>query len=89
MFQVSDIRKLYSNLRQDVNTTFGDVFKDAVAMAEKVDVTPEKPRVARRQQLRANAPSDSVEEHFRVNCAVPFLDHINSTLEQKFDGSFP
>ena len=54
-------------------------------MAEKVGIEPEKPRVARRQAHRSNNPSTSVEEHYRVNAAIPFLDHVIENLNNKFD----
>lgn len=35
-----------------------------------------KPRSTQRQRHRANAPVESIEEHFRVNYFLPFIDHI-------------
>ena len=53
-------------------------------MAEKVGVAPTAPRIAERQRHRANAPAVDPKEHYRVNVAVPFFDHIISELDDQF-----
>ena len=77
---------MYCGIRNDIEESFAEVFRKAVELAEKVGVEPSKPRVAKRQTERSNNPSTSVEEHYRVNLAVPFIDHIIENLESKFDG---
>ena len=62
------------------------IFKDAVQLAEKINVEPSKPRVAGRQKNRGNNPSTTVEEHYRVNLAIPFIDNILENIDTKFDG---
>ena len=53
-------------------------------MTEKVGVAPTAPRIAERQRHRANAPAVDPKEHYRVNVAVPFFDHIISELDDQF-----
>ena len=83
---MTQIKATYAEVRETVADNFAAVYMDAVEMAEKVGVAPSKPRVARKQNHRANAPSESIEDHYRVNCAVPFIDHIITSLDDKFDG---
>ncbi|XP_037553231.1 52 kDa repressor of the inhibitor of the protein kinase isoform X2 [Nematolebias whitei] len=53
-------------------------------MADKVGVTPCKPRITKRQQHRSNIPSEDVFSHYRLNLAIPFLEHIITNLEAQF-----
>ena len=52
-------------------------------MGEAVQVEPSKCRVSGYQKHRPNAPTETVD-HYRVNVAVPFLDHISVQLDQRF-----
>ena len=45
-------------------------------IAEKIGIEPSIPRVSGRQIHRANAPSQNIEEHYRRNIGIPYLDHI-------------
>ena len=41
------------------------------------------PRVVGRQPHCVNGPSESVEEHFRINLHKPFLDHLIAELQTR------
>ena len=41
------------------------------------------PRIIRRQTLRANNPAQNIEEHFRRNVTVPYLDGLLSELRDR------
>ena len=57
-------------------------------LAREVDKPPEKPRTTRIQRHRANAgETDSVEDYFRINLFISFLDHILLELNEKFRGN--
>ncbi|KAK2566099.1 52 kDa repressor of the inhibitor of the protein kinase [Acropora cervicornis] len=71
-------------LRANLPTHFDEIYDQAVTMAEKVGVAPTAPRIAERQRHRANAPAVDPKEHYRVNVAVPFFDHIISELDDQF-----
>ncbi|CAH3034039.1 unnamed protein product, partial [Porites lobata] len=68
----------------DIFKAFSMIYDQAVTMAEKVGVAPTAPRIAERQRHRANAPAVDPKEHYRVNVAVPFFDHIISELDDQF-----
>ncbi|KAK3737215.1 hypothetical protein QZH41_011272, partial [Actinostola sp. cb2023] len=59
-----------------------DIFK-AFTMVSDIQNTY-IPRVAVRQQHRANAPAASPKDYYRINLGVPFLDHIISQLDERF-----
>ena len=81
---IEEIKKLYVELRTNVNTHFNKIFLQAKRMGDAVQVEPSKCRVSGYQKHRPNAPTETVEDHYRVNVAVPFLNHISVQLNQDF-----
>ena len=81
---VEEVKDVYQSLRKTVTNDFTKIYDQAVRMAGKVDVQPAKPRTARQMRNRANAPAESVQEHFLRNVVIPFLDHVISDLEAHF-----
>ena len=63
-----------------------DWYKEAVELGEKIGVQPQLPRITARQRHRPNSiPTDlDTESYFRVNLAVPFLDHLNEQFNTRF-----
>ena len=53
-------------------------------MATAVNVQPSKPRSCARQRHRPNADAETIEDWYRINVAVPFLDHIIQEIECQF-----
>ena len=86
--KVMDVRAVYVDIRTNMDESFAGVFEKAVEVAEVIGVEPAKPRVAKRQTERSNNPSTTVEEHYRVNLAIPFIDHILENINTKFDESY-
>ena len=81
---VTEVKATYKRLHANLPTHFDEIYDQAVTMAEKVGVAPTAPRIAERQRHRANAPAVDPKEHYRVNVAVPFFDHIISELDDQF-----
>lgn len=81
---IASTRDMYANERTEVDKNFQKIHDHAVRMAEKVGCSPSKPRTAQRQQHRSNAPAETVVEYYKRNCAIPFLDHILSSLDKQF-----
>ena len=42
------------------------------------------PRITWRQEHRNNAPSVNLESHYRVNVAIPFIDHLLEAMSSRF-----
>lgn len=53
-------------------------------MGATVNVEPSKPRSCSRQRNRPNAATDSIEKWYKINVAIPFLDHITTELNSQF-----
>ena len=63
-----------SKLRDRINEEFRVWFNDAKKIAESVGSQVSKTRAVGRQRHRANAESETDEEYFRRNVAIPFCD---------------
>ena len=59
-------------------------FNKARKMAVEVSDDIKAPRVCRSQQHRSNTPSNDVESHYKLNVAIPFLDHLISEMSRRF-----
>jgi hypothetical protein len=55
-----------------------------VKCASAIGVEPSQPRAVGRQRHRANAPTQSVEDYYKVNIFYPFVDHIIAQLNDRF-----
>ena len=53
-------------------------------MAEKVGTQVSMPRIARWQQHRSNPQVSSPKDYYKKTVAIPFLDHVLSTLNSQF-----
>ena len=82
--KVADTMHVYTKERENIVDSFKLVYDHAVRMAEKIGITPSMPRIAKRQQHRSNTPATSACDYYRINTAVPFLDHLTSDLEAQF-----
>lgn len=80
-------RDLYAKEHAEVDKNFHKIREHAVRLAEKLERSSSKPRVAQRQQHRSNAPAESVVKHCKMNCAIPFLDHILSSMDKQLSFS--
>ena len=72
--------------RENVDTGFNMVFRKAEAMAEKIGETPTQPRSVSRQINRGIIPACTVEEYYRKNLGIPFLDHVLENMKSRFPG---
>ncbi|XP_068735595.1 uncharacterized protein [Montipora capricornis] len=59
-------------------------FQKACQIAEKLDITVQKPRTCQVQRNRANNPAETVEDHYRRNLTIPLGDHLINELETRF-----
>ena len=91
-----DIVKAYSEIelikgtqqntvRKHINSYNETWLDQATKLAETVGVSPSKPRTCSRQTLRANAPSETPRNYYRINLTTPFTDHLFMELNTRFD----
>ena len=80
------MRANYQEIRDNIDDKFLTIYMDAVEMVEKAGIEPTQPRTTTRNKNRSNNPSETVEQHYRVNLAVSFIDCILENVDTKFDG---
>ena len=84
---ISSLKTLGLNMRANVEY-FHDVwYEEALSLASSVNVAEAKPRTCRRQCNRPNQPADNPSEYYKRSITIPFLDHLNNELQQRFDTS--
>jgi hypothetical protein len=72
-------------MRTDLDEEFRHVFEDASTLGQYAGLDELRPpRVARRQVHRANAPSVSPIQHYRINIAAPLLDRVIGEMRNRF-----
>ena len=59
-------------------------FEDASRLADKIGATVSVPRITWRQEHSNNAASVNPESHYRVNVAIPFIDHLLEEMSSRF-----
>ncbi len=82
--QIDEVKLFYKEIRRNVDVEFHKVYAQSERMGAAVNVEPCKPRSCARQRHRPNAEAESIEEWFRTNAAIPFLDHIITELDARF-----
>ena len=82
--QIETIIAHYKFLRTSIDVEFHKIYLHAERMAVSVSVQPCKPRTCERQRNRPNVATTSIEEWYKVNVAIPFIDHIIADLVSRF-----
>ena len=79
---------MIQTMRNDVASHF--LWALAQELAKSVDISLAMPHVIGKgkQVHRSNAHCGTVEEYYRTNLYIPFLDHILSQMTQQFSGHF-
>ncbi|KAJ8308417.1 hypothetical protein KUTeg_013291 [Tegillarca granosa] len=72
------------DLRGNVDERFHALYLRSCNIASEFEVQPTRPRATGRQRHRANAPAGSIEDHYKVNMFIPFLDHVIQHLTERF-----
>lgn len=81
---IAEVTATYEGERNDVDISFRHIYQQSVRMAESVSTTPEMPRITGRQQHHSNPSSFSVEDYFKKTVAIPLLDHIITSMRDRF-----
>ena len=89
---VMDGLNLITTLKNDVTTMRTNVdfyhttwYEEAFKLAKEVEVQEGKKRTVGRQTTRSNPPSQSFTEHYKLTITIPLLDHLQTSLNARFD----
>lgn len=90
--EVKLVIRTLEHVRTKMDEFHCDCFVCASDLAEKIDVEVKKPQTCRRQQFRQNAVitehssgGEGIEEYFRINVAVSFLDDVLQSMKSRFE----
>ena len=74
-------------LRKNINSEFHEWYADAERISNDVGCEISVPRIAGRQTNRANSviQGGTTEDYYRMNVAVPFIDHLLQELLTRFE----
>ena len=73
--------------RNDIDQEFHEWFHAATTLVASAGGVVSQPIVSRRQQHRNNSTAETPEAYYRINVAIPFLDHLLKEMETRFDQS--
>jgi hypothetical protein len=60
-------------------------YEEALQLAAKVGLDESKPRTVGKQTTRANHPYKSISEYYKRTITIPFIDHLNESLQARFN----
>ena len=81
---IDDTIKAVARVRSNIEEECHERFEDASRLADKIGATVSVPRITGRQEHRYNAPGVNPESHYRVNVAIPFIDHLLEEMSSRF-----
>ena len=84
--EINTVIEDMTEIRNNIETVYKRIYNQAVRIAEKMDVEPMLPRIAKRQQNRNNVQTtDTPEEYYRIVLAIPMLDTFISEMKLRFN----
>ena len=72
-------------MRENVDQESDVISKQAVRMADQLNVEPNIPRVAKKQIYRDNVPANSPEEYYKRALVIPIVDTLISEMTHRFN----
>lgn len=84
--RVSRVTEMLTDIRDNAEKEFHEIFLDAGTMASKVGGNLHPPRTTARQTLRTNIEATTAEEYWRRAVFIPYVDCIISQLNDRFKG---
>lgn len=81
---ILDTEKELKEIRSKAEAAFKRWYSNAVELSSNLGAEPSVPRMASRQQQRANALYDTPKECYRQTLFVPFLDHITGEMFSRY-----
>ena len=72
-------------VRSNIDTEFDTIYKQAVRMAKRMNVTPSAPRMAQRQMYRDNIEAANTKDYYKRVVAIPILDTLISEMNIRFN----
>lgn len=81
---IEDVITNLENKRNNCQSTFKEIYKECEELMIEMDIEVKLPRLSKKQTNRANHPSKTTEEYYRVSVYIPLLDSIIEDLKSRF-----
>ena len=81
---IDDTIKAVARVGPNIEEECHEWFKDTSRLADKIGAAVSVPRITERQEHRNIAPSLNPESYYRVNVAIPFIDHLSEEMSSRF-----
>ena len=75
-------------MRENIDQESDVIFKQAMQMADQLNVEPNIPRVAKKQICRDNVPANSSEEYYKRALVIPIIDTFISEMTYRFNNLY-
>ena len=82
--EILSLKQALEDMRINIDDQHHRLYEEAVQLTVEVGLEPNRPRTVQLQIHRSNLPSSSVEEYYRANLTVVFLDHSMQQLQSRF-----
>ena len=82
--EISSLRKAFEDMRVEVDDRHHRLYEEAVQLAAKVGIQPSRSRTVQRQIHRRNLPASSVQQYYKTNLTIVFLDHSLQQIQLRF-----
>ncbi|XP_046863323.1 52 kDa repressor of the inhibitor of the protein kinase-like [Xenia sp. Carnegie-2017] len=82
---ISTLKTEVVNMRNSSDFYHDTWYDEALELAAKVGIEEWKPRTVRKQTTRENIPHTTISEYHKRAITLPLLDHLQSSLESRFD----
>lgn len=81
---VNDIVNVVSNIRDNVDKEFGEIFEKAAKILNQNGETVTLPRIIKKQGFRSGFETQDPQQHYKVSIFIPWVDHFVTHLNDKF-----
>ena len=81
---INSLKTTFSSMRTDIDDQHDIWYKEAETLAHSLDIEVTKSRTCGKQTQRVNVPSQTVSSYYKRAVTAPFLDHITSSLNNRF-----
>lgn len=82
--QARTLATFFLEMRENAEEAFDGLFNRACTIANKNEITINKPRTSGHQRRKANAADETVEQHFRIIFFIQLVDHIIRHINDRF-----
>ena len=81
---LTEVKNDIAAIRTDIDARFGLWYEDVLDLSKELGTDERVPRAKGTNNYRAKHPAESTMEYFKRSIGIPFVDDINSQLQERF-----